>query len=79
MERLVIVWTVGSDGVLAVQLPMGAEAANRQVKVTVEPVEKAAPQVSGEEAWQKFISETAGRWQGELKRPPQGSFEVKLT
>jgi len=70
---------VGADGVLTLSVPVGISEANREVRITVEPVEPVAakPALSPEQ-WKQFIEETAGSWQGEpLTRPEQGDFEVR--
>ena len=42
--------------------------------MTVEPTTK--PTMTQEE-WRAFIARTAGSWQGEFERPPQGEYEVR--
>ena len=42
MNRMVVSSKVGSDGILHLDLPLGADQANREVQVTVEPVAAAA-------------------------------------
>lgn len=29
------------------------------------------------EEWKKFVADTAGTWQGDFVRPPQGEFETR--
>jgi hypothetical protein len=69
---------VGADGVLTLKLPLGEADANKVVCVTVETVESVVPRrpMSGEE-WVQFIENTAGKWVGELERPPQGEYEER--
>ncbi len=69
---------VGADGVLSLTMPLGPEDANTTVRVVVETVERppSRPPRSREE-WLKFIEATAGKWQGELERPPQGDYEQR--
>lgn len=75
MAHMEIRSKVGADGVLALSIPLGVEQANRQVKVTVEPIEEKAEE-DRRRRWLEFIDEIAGAWQGEpLTRPPQGDFE----
>lgn len=31
------------------------------------------------EEWRKFVEDTAGTWQGNFERPPQGEFETRET
>lgn len=38
MNRMVVKSTVGSDGMLHLDVPIGMESANQEVQVTVEPV-----------------------------------------
>ena len=42
MNRMVVNSKVGSDGILRLDLPLGADQANREVQVTVESVQAAA-------------------------------------
>lgn len=60
---------------------MGSEDANKTVRVVVETVETAAPgyvrPFASREEWLKFVDETAGKWQGEFERPPQGEYEER--
>jgi hypothetical protein len=65
---------IGSDGSLALNLPLGIFEANATVKVTVDSLSK---QISATE-WQRIIEETAGKWEGDpLARPEQGAFEQR--
>lgn len=74
MTRIVVTSKIGSDGVLHLHLPVGAAEADKEVQVTVE----AAPSASmSPEEWHKIILSTAGAWQGEFERPPQGDYEER--
>ena len=42
MNRLVLISKVGSDGTLHLHLPIGADEADKNVQITVEPVPGAA-------------------------------------
>ena len=68
---------VGSNGVLTLNVPVGPDEADREVRVILRPVDQpTAP--PDREAWKRFVDETAGAWQGEpLTRPPQGEYEVR--
>ncbi len=69
---------VGADGVLTLKVPLGREDANKTVPVVVETVEgTSAPGPVTRAEWLKFIEATAGKWQGELERPPQGEYEQR--
>ena len=51
----------GPDGMLKLSVPIGAEYANREVRVIVEPMERGetlSPQ--DREEWVRFVAETAG-------------------
>jgi hypothetical protein len=61
---------VGADGVLT--LPLGQACANQLALVTVQTI----PEVTREE-YLRFIENTAGKWEGELERPPQGEYEER--
>lgn len=74
MAKIVIKSRVGADGVLHFDLPLGSPEAGREVQVTVE----SAPSGAMTRAeWAAFLDRTAGAWQGEFKRPPQGELEVR--
>jgi hypothetical protein len=67
---------IGSDGSLALNLPLGVFEANATVKVTVDSLGESNPISTSE--WRQIIEETAGKWQGEpLERPEQGKFEQR--
>ena len=74
MERVEVNSRVGSDGVLRLSLPLPAADANRHVRVTVEPLENCE---TTKEDLRAFILRTAGAWQGEFERPPQGKLEER--
>lgn len=74
MNRLVVTSRVSSDGVLHLALPVGLEAADKEVQVTVEPVPPAAP---SPEQWRAWVQSLAGTWEGDFERPPQGDFEER--
>ncbi len=77
MNRIVIHSRVGADGVLQIAVPLGAADAEREVEVTIAPVQpQSSPNTSPAE-WQQFIHETAGAWQGDLVRPEQGDYEKR--
>lgn len=57
MNRMVVHSRIGDDGVLQLAVPVGKEQANRDVEVTIVPVEKPA---MTQEEWRAFILSTAG-------------------
>ena len=57
MNRVVVRSKVDADGVLRVAVPVGAAEADREIQVTIEPVDM--PPMSQEE-WRQFIHSTAG-------------------
>jgi hypothetical protein len=72
--------TAQTDHEGIVLVPLGPAEANKTVRITVETVETASepstrPQTQDE--WLRFIEATAGKWQGELERPPQGEYELR--
>lgn len=75
MTRIVLQSRVDSKGVLQVTLPMGIAEANREVQVTVEPLQ--ATTMSQEE-WRRQVLQTAGQWQGDFERPEQGTVEERM-
>jgi hypothetical protein len=74
MNRMVLKSIVDSDGVLHLDVPLGTDAANTEVQITLEPVPATA---MTQEEWRSFILSTAGAWQGEFERPPQGEYEQR--
>jgi hypothetical protein len=76
MTQIELKSRVGPDGVLALNVPVGTQDANREVIVTVRP-SPTPPKMTRDE-WLQFIKETAGAWQGEpFERPDQGEFEKR--
>ena len=73
MTRMTLSTRVGADGVLHV--PLGADEANREVRVTIEPAAPSSPM--SQEEWRAWVRATAGSWQGELERPEQGDYEAR--
>ena len=53
MKRTVLKSTVSSDGILHLALPLGTDAANKEVQVTVEP---APPAAMSTDEWHKLVS-----------------------
>lgn len=74
MDRIVVQSQVGSDCVLQLTVPLGPADADRPVQVTIEPAR--TPELSVEE-WRRRVLETAGKWQGDFERPPQGEYESR--
>jgi hypothetical protein len=77
MTHIEIRSRVGADGVLTIALPLGAADANREVKVTVEPVGVSSPSSppSGNE-WRDFVTAMAGCISDPtFQRPEQGKYE----
>ena len=51
---------VGPDGTLSVTIPIGKDAANQDVKVTIEPLHETKRLPSTPEEWKEFVQSTAG-------------------
>jgi hypothetical protein len=60
MNRIIVRSRVGSNGILQLAVPVGAADANREVKITVEPV---GPLALSPDEWRQRVLETAGKWQ----------------
>jgi hypothetical protein len=71
MHRMILNTRVGADGVL--QVPLGEAEANREVRVTIEPV--VSPPLQSGQKYLDFLQATAGAWQGDFERPEQGEYE----
>lgn len=73
MKSKVLIARVGSDGVLRLEVPMGAALAGEEVEIAV--AEYRVPKTDEEK--RAVIRSLAGAWQGKFERPPQGEFEVR--
>lgn len=65
---------VGPDGVLRLAVPVGQSEADREVELTIEPV---TPKAETDADYKEFLRRTAGAWQGDFERPPQGEYEAR--
>lgn len=74
MNPMILRSRVGPDGVLHMDISLGAAEAGREVQITVEP--DGAPSKTRQEYWD-FLDATAGAWQGDFERPDQGEFEER--
>jgi hypothetical protein len=73
MNRMTIRSRVGADGVLRVNVPVGAAEADREMQVTIEPV--ARPAMTQQE-WEAFVDSTAGSIRDpSFVRHEQGDYE----
>jgi hypothetical protein len=76
MNRLTMRSKVDAEGVLHVTVNVGPADANRQVQVTIEPVDQ-APRWTQEE-WASFIHRTAGSIADPgFRRHEQGEYEKR--
>ena len=74
MNRMVVKSKVGSDGVLHLNLPLGAEDAEREVLVTVE----SSPPAMTQEQWRAWVESMAGSiTDPNFERPPQLPYEER--
>jgi hypothetical protein len=77
MTRIEVLSKVGPDGVLHLEVPMGASEANREVRVTVEGVGTVVPAMSQPE-WEDFVRRTTGSVTDPgFELPEQGQFEER--
>ena len=75
MNRLVIQSRVGSDGVL--HLDIGKDVADREVRVTIDPVPRSSTSMTQEE-WRQFVMGTAGSiTDPSFVRHEQGEYEQR--
>lgn len=73
MKRIESEHVLDADGVLHLNLPIGAEEAGRKVVVTV----RLLPRPMTQEEYKAWVLSMAGSWQGDFERPPQGEYEVR--
>jgi hypothetical protein len=75
MDRIVIHSRVGADGVLRLNVPIGASAADGEVEVTIEAARVGPPSMTQEE-WRDFVLTTAGSiTDPSFVRHEQGEYE----
>lgn len=68
---------IDADGVLNLSVSLGKSDANREVRVTVEPLEEVAAPISADQ-WPSFVHEMAGSISDPtFERHPQGNFEQR--
>ena len=79
MRTVTVHGKTGADGVLHLDIPVGEKNADFEVLVVVQPtVLTASKQTPEERGWPPgFFEQTAGKWQGELQRAPQGEYEKR--
>jgi hypothetical protein len=76
MNRMVITSKVGSDGVLHLALPVGAEEANKEVQITVEAM--TSKKEMTQEEWEAWVDSTAGSiTDPTFIRHPQGEYQER--
>jgi len=70
---------VDADGILRICIPLGADEANREVKVVVEPTSVSeAMQPHDQQSWREFIQTMAGCvTDPTFDRPNQGEYEQR--
>ena len=74
MSRLVVHSKVGPDGVLRLNVPVGAVQADREMQITIEP---AAPSNETSRDHSSWLDSIAGHWQGDLERMPSAGYESR--
>jgi hypothetical protein len=75
MNRMVVQSRVGADGVLYLTVPIGKPDADREVRVTIDPV---TPQAMTQEEWRNFVLSTAGSvTDPSFVRHEQGEYDVR--
>lgn len=74
MKRVTLQSRISADGVLRLDVPLGAADAERDVQITIEPL---ADDQAARDDWAAFIRSTAGAWQGEFERSPAGELETR--
>jgi len=66
---------VDANGVLHLSVPFGKRDADREVRVTVEPLDEASAPISADQ-WRRFVHEMAGCIDDPtFERHSQGDFE----
>jgi len=67
-----------ANGMLNLSVPLGKSDANREVRVTVEPLDEDTPLMSADQ-WHQFVHEMAGSIDdATFQRHPQDDFEQRV-
>jgi hypothetical protein len=74
MRTIQVRGKTGADGVLHLSIPLGTPEAEFEAVVVVQPQ---APSGVHPDWPPGFFEKTAGAWQGELERAPQGEYEKR--
>jgi hypothetical protein len=74
MTTMIVRSRVDGDGVVRIAVPVGASEVDREVQITIEPLPPPREDHAEYVAW---LEHSAGRWQGEFERMPQGDFEQR--
>jgi hypothetical protein len=74
MIRLTVRSRIDADGVLRVAVPIGLHDAEREVNVTIEPIDGRTEEQTEYVSWLDGI---AGKWQGDFERLPELDFEER--
>ena len=78
MTRIELKSKIDADGILNVSIPLGKADANREVRITVEPLDGESAPVMSEKEWKDFVTETAGSiTDSTFCRNKQGEFEKR--
>ena len=79
MKTIQMAGKSGPDGVLHVNVPVGTAETEFDVVVILQAKPTATPDSPESRGWPPgFFENTAGKWEGEFERPPQGEFEKRL-
>ena len=78
MNPLVLNSRSDADGKVHISVDLGAAAANRDVRVTIEPVESRIRPAMTQQDWADFVHRTAGSISDpSFRRHEQGSLETR--
>jgi hypothetical protein len=79
MRLVTVHGKTGEDGMLHLDISVGEKNSEFEVLVVMQPKVLPKPASAPEErGWPPgFFEQTAGKWQGELERAPQGEYEKR--
>jgi hypothetical protein len=75
MHRIELERRVPPNGILQLTLPLGADEADRLMKITVERINPS--QEISREQWSAWVQSMAGSWQGDFERASPGEYEAR--
>ena len=79
MKTVELIEDADADKILRLAIPVDEPSRRYRLTISIEPEAEATGAESADDWPAGFFERTAGRWQGELERQPQGDFENRAS